>query len=375
MRSLRSWIQQKKIFAERFVVGVIENKSTHFLHKLLYGLSILFKYAVVFRTCLYEKGWKQVRKSTLPVVCIGNITAGGTGKTPLVEKLAQDLKEDVKLAIISKGYRSLGVSKHDVISPVDSYNRSVDSIYCGDEPYLLKKHLADVEVLLSKDRELAIEVAKKRNIDVVLLDDGFQMKSLFKDLTLLVLHAKDLFGLGYYLPRGYLRESPHKLKEADLLCITQSYFDKIPFEELCEKIKPYSSAPVIGVHMTPKGVKGDLSIDLESLRGLRAGVFCGIGKPKSYLETLQALGVDVIKSLVMPDHCIPSLQELQKFSNLCKESGAEILLCTEKDFVKIVHPHYHLIPICYLETDVNIIYGKNSYEEFKKKIIALTKKR
>lgn len=359
---------------EKFVIDVIENKSSHFLHKILYILSSCFKCIVLIRAYLYDKGWKKTRKGELPIVCIGNITAGGTGKTPLVERLAQDLRQDIRLAIISKGYRSLGVSRKDVISPVDRCDRTVSSVYCGDEPFLLKKHLPDVDVFLSKDRELAIKVAKKRNVELVLLDDGFQMRALAKDLIIIVLHAKDLFGLGYYLPRGYLRESPKRLKEANLLCITQNQFDPVPFEDLCEQIKPYSSAKIIGAHIIPKGVKGALVLALEELKGKKIGVFCGIGRPKSFLETLHALGVDSVEALFMPDHHAPCEEELERFARLCGDKGAEILLCTEKDFVKIVNTHYHLLPVCYLETELNIIHGKNYYEEFKMQIISLAKK-
>lgn len=374
MTLLKFFLEGKKIYIEKTLIDIIENKKPHFFHKILYACSVLFKYIVLLRAYLYDKGWKRVQKGDLPIVCIGNITAGGTGKTPLVERLAQDLRHEIRLAIVSKGYRSIGVSKRDVISPIDSYNKEVDSIYCGDEPFLLKKHLPDVEILLSKDRHLAIKVAKKKNVEIVLLDDGFQMRSLAKDLILLVLHAKDLFGLGYYLPRGYLRESPHRLKEANLLCITQSHFDSIPFEDLHEKIRPYSSSKVIGAHITPKSIKGALALDLDSLQGKRAGVFCGIGKPKSYIEMLKALGVDIVEILLMPDHYIPYERVLQDFAWSCKHKDAEILLCTEKDFVKIVHSHYHLLPVCYLETELNIVYGKNHYEEFKAKIIDLAKK-
>lgn len=364
----------RKRSLEKVIISSIERKEPHLLQRLLYLLSISFKGIVLFRSYLYDNGWKKVQKGDLPIVCIGNITAGGTGKTPLVQKLAQDLKGDIKLAIISKGYRSIGVSGRDVISPIDRHHREVSAIYCGDEPFLLKKRLADIEVLLSKDRMLAIKAAKKKNIDLVLLDDGFQMRSLAKDLVVIVLHAKDLFGQGYYLPRGYLRDSPKRLKEADLLCITQNQLNAIPFENLCKMIRLYSLAPIIGAHIMPTGIKGVKCLDISSLKGKKVGVFCGIGKPNSYLETLEALKVEVVETLFMPDHKIPCEEELQHFACTCRDKGAEILLCTEKDFVKIVNPHYYLLPICYLETELNIIYGKDQYEAFKAKILVLAKK-
>jgi tetraacyldisaccharide 4'-kinase len=369
----RSIFSLKKTSAalETFIIKNIEEHKSPALCHVLYGMSLLFKAGATLRGYIYDKGWKKSKKASIPIICIGNITAGGTGKTPFVYRLACDLKSSMKLAIISKGYRSLGVTHQDVITPIDKSFREVDSTYCGDEPFLLKKRLPEVEVLLSKNRGLAIQVAKKRGVEAVILDDGFQMKSLIKDLVVVMLAAKDLFGKGFYLPRGYLRDSPKRLQEADLICITQNPLQPLSFKPLVEEIRRYSTAPIIGAYMQPTGIKGQLSLECSQVKGKKVGVFCGIGRPVSYLETLRYLEVDIVETLLMPDHCLPSESQFTHFSHSCKTKGAEILLCTEKDFVKIVNPHYDLLPICYVETYLDIVYGQEDYEVFKEKILRI----
>lgn len=364
----------KRRFLELWIVRVLEHDSHKCLKAILYLLSLCFRAAVSVRVYCYDRGWKKIQDMQLPVVCIGNITAGGTGKTPLVDKLAQDIKHRVKLAIVSTGYRSIGVTRHDVIAPYDKKGRRVAATYCGDEPFLLQQHLKDVPIFLSKDRKKAIEVARHRGAEIILLDDGLQRRSILKQLVVVVLSAKDVFGKGYYLPRGFLRESPHRLKSADFLCVTGVKITKEEFQYLTCQLRQYSPAKIIGAEIQAQRIKGEKVLELSQVKGKKVGVFCGIGRPQSYMETLDALGVQRVATLISPDHCLPHPKEWDLFLKKAHDTGAEMILCTEKDFVKISFSKYDLLPLSYVESTLNIVHGIQHYQELKEQLVDLAHK-
>lgn len=361
---------------EKQMVRCIERKpislGDRYLRVTLYALSRCFESFVSLRTYLYDKEWKKSIKGSLPVVCIGNITAGGTGKTPFVDLLMQDLKDSLKLAVISTGYKAQGVSSHDVITPIDQYGRLVRAAYCGDEPYLLKKKHPEVSVFVSKNRFLALEVAKKKELQIALLDDGFQMRSLQKDLSVILMCADNLFGYNYYLPRGYLRESPKRLQQAQFVCITQ--IGDYSFDKLCEQLAPYTSAKIMGAQMMPRKIIGDRNWNLDQIKGKKVGVFCGIGQPEAYMRSLQQLGLEIVATLVLNDHQKASSKEWKLFTEQCLQKQAELLLCTEKDFVKIQDTERE-IPISYLESQLTILHGQKHYRALKQKILQLAKQK
>ncbi len=361
---------------EKKLVGCIEKTPISLgdrcLRVILYALSRCFQSVVTLRAYLYDKEWKKSIKGSLPVICIGNITAGGTGKTPFVDLLIQDLKDSLRLAVISTGYKAKGVSSHDVISPIDQYSRLVEAGYCGDEPYLLKKKYPEVSVFVSKNRFLALEVAKKKELQIALLDDGFQMRSLQKDLSVILMCADNLWGYNYYLPRGYLRESPKRLQQAQFICITQMGCHS--FDKLCEQLAPYTSAKIIGAQMVPRKIIGDRNWDLDQINGKKIGVFCGISQPEAYMRSLQQLGVEIVATLVLNDHATASSKEWKFFTEQCLEKQAELLLCTEKDFVKIQDSKRE-IPISYLDSQLAILHGQKHYRALKQKIFQLAKQK
>jgi tetraacyldisaccharide 4'-kinase len=360
-------------YLELWVLRTIESSSYSWGKPILYVLSLCFQGLVKLKAYSDVRTCKKRYVSKIPVVCIGNITAGGTGKTPLVEKLAQDLKEHIPLAVISTGYRSLGVTRHDVITPRDRKNRLVTPSYCGDEPYLLHQHLPDVPIFVSKNRKKALEIAHLQDKKLALLDDGFQRRSIAKDLIVVVLTARDLFGKGYYLPRGFLRDSPERLEEADFLCLTGTGVTREDLDQMTLELKAYSSAPIMVAEMTPQKIKGAKTLSLETIKGKKVGVFCGIGRPESYMETVQTLGVEPVATLIAPDHCLPHPKRFNKFLQIAYSRGAEMVLCTEKDFVKITDSQYNALPVCYVESKLNIVHGVEHYEALKNEIIALIK--
>lgn len=357
------------------VIKVIESDRPSITRFILYLLSLLYSAGLFCKNIVYAFGFKKPKRAPIPVICIGNIVAGGAGKTPFVEKLAQDLEGLIKVAIISKGYKSCGSSKKKVISPVDKQGNWVLPKFCGDEPFLLKKHLPHLDILISKDRLLAIKKAAERGADLALLDDGFQRLSLYKDINIIVLSAKNLFGKGCYLPRGYLRDSPSRLKEADLLCVTQLSSEPSEYQQICKRLSKYSQAKVIGGLYEPIRIKGALHLNLDELKGRKIGVFCGIGSPKQFLRQVEELGCEIVDVLTSQDHELPNKENFYNFSFKCQALGSSLLLCTEKDFVKIQDSSYNVLPVCYLESRFVILHGKNHYHDLISKIVNLKEER
>jgi tetraacyldisaccharide 4'-kinase len=182
--------------------------------------------------------------------------------------------------------------------------------------------------------------------------------------------ADNLFGYSHYLPRGYLRESPKKLKEAQFICITQ--VEGHSFDKLCEQIAPYTSAKIIGAQMVPQKIVGDKNWDLDQIKGKKVGVFCGIGQPAAYMRSLEQLGAEIVATLVVNDHSTATSKEWERFIEACLQKHVELLLCTEKDFVKI-HNIKREIPISYVESRLRILHGSKYYRALKQKILQLAK--
>jgi len=182
-------------------------------------------------------------KLSLPVVSIGNIVAGGTGKTPFTHYLAERLSKECEVAILSRGYKRTG-KKTVLVRP------ETDPSECGDEPYLLAQKLPHVKVIVDANRTVSGHLAGVLGAEVVLLDDGMQYRPLKKDFEIAVMHASDLFGTGFYLPRGLLRDSPKRLKSAHLIVLT-GVSERGEFEKAEKAIRKYTNAPIVGMDLMP----------------------------------------------------------------------------------------------------------------------------
>jgi len=358
----------RKQSLELRVLQVLVSKRHRFMKGFLFLLSIAYRFAVVCYQLPYRFGWKREKHLGVPIVCVGNIVAGGTGKTPFVQRLAKDLPEHIRLAIVSTAYRAQGVSHKDVMSTKDRYGREIPASYCGDEPFLLQKHLPHAAIYLSKDRKKALQVARQQGAHIVILDDGFQQKAIFKDSNVLVVSAQDPLGLGHYLPRGFLRESPKSFARADCICVTGPCMSQEEFTQIKNMLRSYTKAPIMGAKMRPLRIQGFVEGDLTQLQGKKVGLFCGIGKPQNYRKTVEDLGVDIVEELPVADHATLSNKELLSFAKAVGRKGGELILCTEKDFVKMQLSYYNGLPICYVESELEVIYGKEHYEALRKRV-------
>ncbi|MCB1115865.1 MAG: tetraacyldisaccharide 4'-kinase [Chlamydiia bacterium] len=361
------------ILAQSYIVDVIEGrKKGAWVKGALWAASGLFEMGVRLRNLAFDRQWLKVKRIDIPVVSIGNIIAGGAGKTAFIRRLAKDLQGLAKVSILTRGYRSeiekVGGSLHLI-----EQSRITPDV-CGDEAYLLFKSLPEAAVFVGKDRALNGERAVYHEADVALLDDGMQCRSLHRDLEIVILHGDDLYGKGFFLPRGYLRDSPKRLEEADLIVINHVR-DLDHFEEGKKEVRKWSKAPIIGTRMVPECVELASGEQLRDLKDRRVGIFCGLGKPESFFHTAQELGGEQREKWMLPDHIGPTEKELQKYAEKCEERGCDLLVCSEKDWVKLPPLDKISLPIGKVKAELKVEIGLEAYTDLIKNIETLLPQR
>ncbi|MFI5344529.1 MAG: tetraacyldisaccharide 4'-kinase, partial [Chlamydiales bacterium] len=195
----------------------------------------------------------------------------------------------------------------------------------------------------------------------LILDDGMQHRGIARDLEVVVVDQLDPFGHGYFLPRGLLRESRHSLARADLIIINHAQ-DSEKSENLKRQISHFSSAPVIRTCVEVVGVYNLKDQPLELKSGAKIGIFCGIAHPEYFKKTVEQLGVVVIDQFCFPDHDAMNLDALMPYSKRCRNKNGSVLLCTEKDRVKLIGTGALELPIGWVKTRLNILEGHEHWQ-------------
>ena len=383
---MRGYFLARAESLEQFVLDVIygqrKGKRAALLRAVLYSLSKVFTVAVKTRRFLYN--FRILRDSTLgvQVIAIGNLTAGGTGKTPVVEKFARELQDaGRKVAILSRGYRSKPAPIHerlvnkillreDIIPPKivsDGKSLLLDSEKAGDEPYMLASNLRDVVVLVDKDRVKAGRYAiDKYGCDTLLLDDGFQywkLKGRRRDVVLI--DRQQPFGNnGKLLPRGTLRAPPSHLSRAHIVFITKSDGDT---EELRAKITKYNpKASIIECVHSPLYFEdvftGD-RVGLHLLKGKKIAALSGIALPVSFEESLISLGGDLVYTKRFVDHHRFTQQEILNVINRGKTRLADFIVTTQKDAVRFPKIDRRDLPIYFMRVEIKILKGAKNFQD------------
>jgi len=353
---------------------------------VLLGLSKIYQLGVQVRLRLWHH--RIFRDHTLgcQVVSIGNLSVGGTGKTPVVEVFARALQQrGRRVAILSRGYKSTPrplwqrvVAKitfqEDRIPPkVVSDGRSLllDSEQAGDEPYMLASNLKDVVVLVDKDRVKSGRYAiSKYGCDTLLLDDGFQYLALKSRLDICLIDRNNPFGNHYLLPRGTLREPISNLKRAHYIFITKS--SELGAKKLRKAIRQFNDqAEVIECAHQPLYLQDVFTSErhpLKTLQGLSIGAISGIAVPESFEEGLVGLGANLAYAKRYADHHRYSQQEIINMINRSLKRGATAILTTEKDAVRFPKIDRRDIPIYYLRVEIRIISGAKDFDDAVAKI-------
>src|SRR5205823_3776255 len=323
---------------EQFAIDVILERRggvrAALLRSFLYFLSLIYERLVQFRLFLYRKRIFRERALGCLVISIGNLTVGGTGKTPIVEKIARALQKGGRhVAILSRGYKSVPrPSKRGLLARLRGDNPDpprvvsdgkallLDSLTAGDEPYMLAHNLKNVAVLVDKDRvKSGLFAIERMNADTLLLDDGLQYLHLKHRLDIVLVDRQAPFGNEFLLPRGTLREPPRNLRRASYIFITKNTGHSN--DALIERIRRYNrTAEIIECAHRPLYLQNIYTAErlmLDRLRGAFIGSICGIAAPESFEGALKNLGAQVDLALRYIDHHYYTESELRSFINRC----------------------------------------------------------
>lgn len=383
------WLKQKLTDFEQFAIDVVygrrDDLPAAIFAAFLQALSYLFKGLVKLRWLLYRKRVLHDQPLGCLVVVVGNLTVGGTGKTPVVEKFARALRDQGRrVAILSRGYKSkapplwkkwwfwltqTAAAPPRIVS--DGKEVLLDSEEAGDEPYMLARNLPGVIVLVDKNRVNAGTYAIKRfGCDTLILDDGFQYLPLKGRLNLLLVDKTNPFGNGFTLPRGILREPISHLKRASYVFLTKS--NGVRDEELEELIQKHNpGVDVIECTHQPQylQVLGEppetdaTRQPLEFLQGKRVGAFSGIATPESFEKFIRDLGSDIAFSRRFLDHYRFEPADFVDIFSAGIEHKVDFIVTTEKDAVRIDQELPCPVPIYYLRLEIDIINGADDFDE------------
>jgi tetraacyldisaccharide 4'-kinase len=328
----------------------------------LYLLSLPYGAAVRAKTIFYSIGLRNSKRLPCPVICVGNITVGGTGKTPLVITLAKGLMDrGIPVAILSRGYKGnkpsgplVSDGKTIVLSPEES----------GDEPFLMAQTLKGVPIFIGKDRFINGQIALHRfGVRGLLLDDGYQHLRLHRDLNILLVDSHIGFGDHHLLPRGILREPLAHLRRANLFVLT-----KVENIEICKPLEKelhqfHPSSPVFHSHYEPRGLVGPKEEweELHSLKGRKVLALSGVANPEYFSFLLRKCGLEIVSEAIFPDHHRFTNKDLASIEETSK--GMDWIVTTEKDMVKLRKFNIGSLPLRALRINMKIWEEENFYKK------------
>ncbi len=308
-------------------------------------LEIPYASVVGVRNFLYDNGFSRTVRLPIPIVSVGNLTLGGTGKTPMVAWLAEYfLKRNTRPGIISRGY---GKGKNGV----------------NDEYLELAFRLPTVPHRQNPDRVAAAEeFLWQKEVDVLILDDAFQHRRIERDLDIVLLDASEPFGFDHVFPGGTLRESVASLRRADAVLLSRA--DRLPEPErlrIRDRVRKIAPEIVWGevAHIPESLVSVARNrYELAGLHGKRVLGFCGIGNPAAFRNTLESCGADVVRLIPFPDHHRFTLQEIETLEKTASKLRVDAVVCTMKDLVKIESATDE-IPILAISVQIQFLDGEN----------------
>ncbi|MBN1510269.1 MAG: tetraacyldisaccharide 4'-kinase [Sedimentisphaerales bacterium] len=328
---------------------------------LLAAASLGYGLAVRIRNALYDGRVLRSHRANAVVVCMGNLTTGGTGKTPLVIWLARLLREKgLRVAVLTRGYKARRVctAHHDV---------KVGNAHPTDEPAEVASACPGSPVIVNPDRVAgATEAIRGHGAQVLLMDDGFQHRRLARDLDIVAVDATVPFGYGRLLPAGLLREPIGGLKRADVVVLTRcnlvSEGALSQIETQILQIKPdlviaRSIHAPVGLHYADGAHH-----DLDELQGKKVFAFCGLGNPASFRRTVEACGCELVGSQTFNDHHAYTDRDLADIHHKARSHGAQLLLTSQKDWTKIARLALPLNPplLAYLVVELRFTAGGES---------------
>lgn len=353
----------------------------------LYLGSLLFALGVNIKLLAYKCGLFRKTKIGCYVISLGNITVGGTGKTPTAQCLAREIRElGYKVVILNRGYRAKWKGKVGIVS--DGKQLYMDAAEAGDEAFMLAKHLPEVPVLIGPERAITGAYAVEHfGAEVAILDDGYQHWQLDRDMDILLVDAVSVFGNGYMLPRGTLREPISHIDRARVCLMTK-------VDQSSEKSRGYIRSMVSkynkealiveSIHQPRclirlddwfRNISAD-GIPVSELKDKKVMALSAIGNPSSFEQTLSNIGAVVVESLRFPDHHDYTVRELLDVVNQAHQMDAEAIVITEKDAVKVPQlpradfERQYSLPIYVICVEVNFLEGKDDFRQLLEKNLA-----
>lgn len=337
----------------KLISGQTRGFGASCLHFFLGAAAKSYAAIIALRNLAYSKGWLKIHTAGAAVISVGNITAGGTGKTPLVIWLVKQITENLKLktknygcAILTRGYKT-----------TQNYS---------DEPAILTEVCPHAKVIVNPDRVAAARQAVDEfGANLLIMDDGFQHRRLARNLDIVTIDATRPFGYGKMLPAGLLREPVAALKRADAVVITRcNQAGEGKLAELEKKLRLLNPDMTIArsIHrpVCTKSIDGS-QISIDELKDKRILAFCGIGNPDAFFNTINELGCDIVNSKIYDDHHQYTDDCLAAIYEQAKHLKADLILTTQKDWTKITQlaPVKKDIPLAYLAIELKFISGKD----------------
>lgn len=364
-------LKQLQIYITEVMKGKRKGILADLLRGILFILSYGFRAIVKCRNWAFDQGCLRTYSPPVSlVISVGNIVAGGTGKTPATLLIAQAFYQNCPLAILSRGYRSPAENLATPLQISKGAGPLYPATYCGDEPYLISQNLPKALIFVGKNRRKSSLMAAEAGAKLILLDDGMQHRRLARDFDIVVLDANDPYGQGYFLPRGFLREGLDSLARANLILLNHINNHE-QFLTLKKELQKYTSAAFVGTKLEVVEICDLSDKAIEQIKDKKVGIFCGIAHPEYFQKTVENLGACIVASHFLPDHSGFEGQELNLFASECLKLGAEMLLCTEKDKVKLAKTLAFSLPLGWVRTQLVVVEGKSEWNQFIKKTKAL----
>lgn len=339
----------------RIVSGQRRDGLAVCLRPLLSLASIPYGWAVKYRNRRFDCGLAEQHQVAAPVICVGNLTVGGTGKTPMVAYLCQWFRrQGIRVAIVSRGYRAEEGKQND-------------------EARELGERLPDVPHIQNPDRVAAATVAiDELDMQVIVLDDGFQHRRLVRDFDFVLIDALAPFGYNRLLPRGLLREPIQSLQRAHVIALTRA---NLVTAEQRETVKTQVAAVAPQAkwlelaHVPTQLAAGEISESLQQLMGSRVVAFCGLGNPAGFRRTVEDCGAEIVEFLEFPDHHEFTRDDVDAIRNSIRQHRPDLVVCTHKDMVKIELDQLEGTPLRALVVEQQVLHGEAALEEILTSIV------
>ena len=331
-------------FFREIVSGQRRGPLAALLRGVLRVAEVPYGCAVRYRNRRYDTGRAEMHRAGVPVVCVGNLTLGGTGKTPMIAYLARWFTErGVRVAIVSRGYKSADGS-------------------ANDEALELAQRLPDVPHVQNADRVAGAQTAiEQHSAEMILLDDGFQHRRLQRDLDLVMIDALEPYGFDHVFPRGTLREPLTGLRRAKVVALSRAnLIDQTERRAIRDRLEPLALDAVwIEVAHMPQALisTSGARADLSTLTGKKIAAFCGIGNPQGFQATLEQLGYDICGFRAFADHHAYTASDITSLAVWADEQNADALVCTHKDLVKINEDQLADWPLWAVEIGIEVTAG------------------